>query len=45
MQKIVDVTELQRQFKTIFDEIAHKKTPYLDYKLAYGGDGGVFAAV
>ena len=27
MQKIIGVTELQRRFRSIFDEVVHKKTP------------------
>lgn len=27
MQKIVGVTELQRRFRAIFDEVVHKRTP------------------
>jgi prevent-host-death family protein len=27
MQKIIGVTELQRKFRIIFDEVVHKKTP------------------
>jgi prevent-host-death family protein len=29
MQKIIGVTELQRRFRAIFDEVARKKTPYI----------------
>jgi prevent-host-death family protein len=27
MEKIIGVTELQRRFRAIFDEVVHKKTP------------------
>jgi prevent-host-death family protein len=27
MQKIVGVTELQRRFRSIFDEVVHRRTP------------------
>lgn len=29
MQKIIGVTELQRRFRAIFDEVARKKTPVI----------------
>jgi len=29
MQKIVGVTELQRRFRAIFDEVVKQKTPYI----------------
>lgn len=29
MQKIVGVTELQRNFRAIFDEVANENTPYI----------------
>jgi prevent-host-death family protein len=29
MQKIVGVTELQRRFRAIFDEVARKRVPYV----------------
>lgn len=29
MQKIIGVTELQRRFRAIFDEVVHKKTPVI----------------
>ena len=29
MQKIIGVTELQRRFRSVFDEVAHKHTPYI----------------
>ena len=29
MQKIIGVTELQRRFRAIFDEVAKKRTPYV----------------
>ena len=29
MQKIIGVTELQRRFRAIFDEVAHKRVPYV----------------
>ncbi len=29
MQKIIGVTELQRRFRSIFDEVASKKTPVI----------------
>ena len=29
MQKIIGVTELQRHFRAIFDEVAKKRTPYV----------------
>lgn len=29
MQKIVGVTELQRRFRSIFDEVVKKNTPYI----------------
>lgn len=29
MQKIVGVTELQRRFRSIFDEVVKKNTPYV----------------
>ncbi|MCZ7673862.1 MAG: type II toxin-antitoxin system Phd/YefM family antitoxin [Chloroflexi bacterium] len=29
MQKIIGVTELQRRFRSVFDEVAHKHIPYV----------------
>ncbi len=29
MQKIIGVTELQRRFRSIFDEVVKKNTPYI----------------
>jgi prevent-host-death family protein len=29
MNKIIGVTELQRSFRTIFDEVARRRTPYI----------------
>jgi prevent-host-death family protein len=29
MQKIIGVTELQRRFRAVFDEVAHKQVPYI----------------
>lgn len=29
MNRIIGVTELQRKFSAIFDEVAHKHTPYI----------------
>lgn len=29
MQKIIGVTELQRRFRSVFDEVAHQQTPYV----------------
>jgi prevent-host-death family protein len=29
MQKIIGVTELQRRFRSVFDEVARKKTPVI----------------
>ena len=29
MQKIIGVTELQRRFRAIFDEVSKKRTPYV----------------
>lgn len=29
MQKIIGVTELQRKFKTVLDEVTRRKTPYV----------------
>jgi prevent-host-death family protein len=29
MQKIIGVTELQRRFRSVFDEVARKKTPFI----------------
>ena len=29
MQKIIGVTELQRRFRAVFDEVARKRTPYI----------------
>jgi prevent-host-death family protein len=29
VQRIIGVTELQRRFRTIFDEVAHKRVPYV----------------
>jgi prevent-host-death family protein len=29
MQKIIGVTEMQRNFRTIFDEVANEHTPYV----------------
>lgn len=29
MQKIIGVTELQRRFRAVFDEVAHKHIPYV----------------
>lgn len=29
MQKIIGVTELQRRFRDVFDEVAHKRIPYI----------------
>lgn len=29
MNKIIGVTELQRKFRTIFDEVVHQQSPYI----------------
>ena len=29
MQKVIGVTELQRNFRAVFDEVAQKKVPYV----------------
>ena len=29
MQRIIGVTELQRRFRAVFDEVAHKRVPYV----------------
>jgi prevent-host-death family protein len=29
MQKIIGVTELQRHFRAVYDEVAEKRTPYV----------------
>jgi len=29
MQKIIGVTELQRNFRSVFDEVTREKTPYI----------------
>jgi prevent-host-death family protein len=29
VQKIIGVTELQRRFRAVFDEVAHKRVPYV----------------
>ncbi len=29
MNKIIGVTELQRRFRTVFDEVVHNHTPYI----------------
>ena len=29
MNKIIGVTELQRKFRAVFDEVVHKHTPYI----------------
>lgn len=29
MQKIIGVTELQRNFRAVFDEVAHENMPYI----------------
>jgi prevent-host-death family protein len=29
VQRIIGVTELQRRFRAIFDEVAHKRVPYV----------------
>ncbi len=29
MHKVIGVTDLQRKFRLIFDEVAHKNTPYV----------------
>ncbi|NKQ34290.1 MAG: type II toxin-antitoxin system Phd/YefM family antitoxin [Chloroflexi bacterium] len=29
MQKIIGVTEMQRNFRAVFDEVAHEHTPYV----------------
>jgi prevent-host-death family protein len=29
MQKIIGVTELQRRFRSVFDEVAEKRVPYV----------------
>ncbi len=29
MDKIIGVTELQRKFRAVFDEVVHKHTPYI----------------
>jgi len=29
MQKIIGVTELQRRFRSVFDEVANKRVPYV----------------
>ncbi|MBI4772366.1 MAG: type II toxin-antitoxin system Phd/YefM family antitoxin [Chloroflexi bacterium] len=29
MNKIIGVTELQRKFRVVFDEVVHKHTPYI----------------
>jgi prevent-host-death family protein len=29
VQRIIGVTELQRRFRAVFDEVAHKRVPYV----------------
>ncbi len=29
MQRIIGVTELQRRFRSVFDEVSHKNVPYV----------------
>ncbi len=29
MQKVIGVTELQRRFRSVFDEVANRRTPYV----------------
>ena len=29
MQKIIDVTDLQRRFRAVFDDVVHEHTPYV----------------
>jgi len=29
MDKIIGVTELQRKFRAVFDDVVHKRTPYI----------------
>lgn len=29
MQRIIGVTELQRRFRAVFDEVAHRRVPYV----------------